>query len=86
MPININDPVTGDSFEYFGSRTLNQSLAKELIGASIVEASQELFDGSYKKDALGNDLDSFDAVKRLERNKSLKDVEVTEDMQRKPNA
>lgn len=71
MAIRINDPVTGDSFEYFGNQTLSQSLAKELIGASIVEASQELFDGSYKKDALGNDLDSFDAVKRLERNTAL---------------
>ena len=28
----------------------------------------------------------IEAVKRLERNKSLKDLEVTEDMQRKPNA
>ena len=71
MAILINDPVTGDSFEYFGNQTLSQSLARELIGASIVEASQELFDGSYKKDALGNDLSSFDAVKRLERNTAL---------------
>ena len=28
----------------------------------------------------------IEAFKRLERNKSLKDLEVTEDMQRKPNA
>ena len=71
MAILVNDPVTGDSFEYFGSRTLNQSLAKELIGASIVEASQELFDGSYKRDAFGRDVDDSTAVKRLERNTAL---------------
>ena len=28
----------------------------------------------------------IEAVKRLERSKSLRDLEVTEDMQRKPNA
>ena len=28
----------------------------------------------------------IEAFKRLERNKALKDLEVTEDMQRKPNA
>ncbi len=71
MPININDPVTGDSFQYFGSQTLDQSLARDLIGASIVEASQELLDGSYKKDALGNPVDDLTAVKRLERNTAL---------------
>lgn len=71
MSININDPVTGDSFEYFGSQPLNQSLARELIGASIVEASQELLDGSYKRDALGKDVDSSTAIKRLERNTAL---------------
>lgn len=71
MPVNINDPVTGDSFEYFGNQTLNQSLARELIGASIVEASQELFDGSYKQDAFGKDVDDLTAVKRLERNTAL---------------
>ena len=71
MPININDPVTGDSFQYFGNQTLSQPLARELIGASIVEASQELLDGSYKKDALGKDVDDFTAVKRLERNTAL---------------
>tara|TARA_R110000772_G_scaffold88039_1_gene183217 strand:- start:1044 stop:3998 length:2955 start_codon:yes stop_codon:yes gene_type:complete len=71
MSININDPVTGDSFQYFGSQPLNQSLARELIGASIVEASQELLDGSYKKDALGKDVDDLTAVKRLERNTAL---------------
>ena len=71
MSININDPVTGDSFEYFGSQPLNQSLARELIGASIVEASQELLDGSYKRDALGKDVDDLTAVKRLERNTAL---------------
>ena len=71
MPVNINDPVTGDSFEYFGNQTLNQSLARELIGASIVEASQELFDGSYKRDAFGKDVDDLTAVKRLERNTAL---------------
>lgn len=71
MPIFLNDPVTGDKFEFYGDQAVTPGLARELIGASIVEASQELLDGSYKKDALGQEVDSLTAVKRLERNTAL---------------
>ena len=71
MPIFLNDPVTGDKFEFYGNQTVTPGLARELIGASIVEASQELLDGSYKKDAFGQDVDSATAIKRLERNTAL---------------
>ena len=71
MSITINDPVTGDSFEYYGTQSLTPQLANDLIGTSIVEASQELMDGSYRLDSLGKTMDTLDIAKRLERNTAL---------------
>ena len=71
MPVYVNDPLTEDQFAFYGDRPITPALSRELIGASIVEASQELLDGSYKQDAIGNDVDDLTAVKRLERNTAL---------------
>ena len=44
MPVYVNDPLTGDQFAFYGDRPITPELSRELIGASIVEASQELLD------------------------------------------
>ena len=69
--LNLTDPVTGDTIEYFGTEAPTQQLANELIGSSIIQASQSLMDGSYKYDSNGAKLDTNKIARKLERNTAL---------------
>ena len=69
--LNLTDPVTGDTIEYFGTEAPTQQLAQELIGSSIIQASQSLMDGSYKYDSNGSKLDTDKIARKLERNTAL---------------
>ena len=69
--LNLTDPVTGDTIEYFGTEAPTQQLANELIGSSIIQASQSLMDGSYKYDSSGAKLDTDKIARKIERNTAL---------------
>ena len=69
--LNLTDPVTGDTIQYFGTEAPTQQLANELIGSSIIQASQQLMDGSYKYDSSGAKLDTDKIARKLERNTAL---------------